>query len=693
MAAPVVAKDGELFVVCDARLDITPGEPGAGLYFRDMRHLSALSLALDESPLTLLDLGTDAVEHQAVYLTNAAAIPAAGGELPAGALLVLRERRLGERLSERVTMTNHARAAARVRLRLSAAADFRDMFDIRGFYHDHAGRTIVPQRAADGWALGFDGGSGTAYRTRVGTTPAPTELLLGDDGTTTSVHALEIAGGASATVEYVVVPWVKPPVGSSERPRRPAHGDTPRTHIVTSNPLFNAVLARSLADLHALWTPMPGGGDIIAAGIPWYVAAFGRDGLIVARQLLPFNPAVAAGTLRFLASVQGQVADPWREEQPGKIVHEMRFGEQSRRNVLPFSRYYGTVDATALFLLVLADYLDWTGDRALFDELRPHVVAALGWLDGPADSNGDGLIDYTPRHEKGLVNQNWKDSNDSVQHVDGHPVVSPIAPVDVQGYVYAAKSRLAACVERFGDAGWAVQLRSEAEQLRAAVETAFWSDELAYYVDVVDGSGRQTGAVGSNPAHLLASGTPSDERAALVAERLLAPDMFSGWGVRTLSSAMPQYHPVSYHNGSVWPHDNGFALWGLRRYRRFAELDRLTTALFDAATRFPLYRLPELFCGFPRGADPHDRPVAYPTTCSPQAWAAGTPLIIAETLLGLHVDPDSGELTLDPWLPEWLDWVELRGIVAGGRAYDVRVAGKHDQATVDVRRDARMDGL
>jgi glycogen debranching enzyme len=599
VADEMVLKHDELFVVCDALGDIDPlGPNGAGLYFRDMRHLSTLVLLIDGCPLELLDQGTDAIDHLVVYLANERV--AMLGELEAlpQTIVVTRRRELRDGgLIELVTITNYNVAAAQLTVSLRAAADFRDLFDIRGLFIQRETRPQVPHAEQGGYLLRYADVAGNSYTTAVRATPTPsystveagvgytTELevavtvMPGHDRIThapvplpapavTLTHELTIAPGAATTLEYVFEPRVVEASGRRETPLRLEQSsdgelaggwDARATSIITSNEAFNIVLARSAADLQTLFTPLPGGGCIIAAGIPWYVAPFGRDSLVVARQLLPWYPDIAAATLRYLASAQGDEDDAWRDEEPGKIVHEIRFGEMARRGLVPHSRYYGTVDATPLFLWLAAQHLQRAGDETLFAELLPNIERALAWVAGPGDSNGDGFVDFARRGAASYDNQNWKDSGNSLQRPDGQPIPGPIANVEVQGYVYAAKRELARAFDQ-RDGALARRLDDEAQAMRERIERAFWQSELRYYAEALDGNGAPACAISSNAGHLLACGVPSADRAAAVADCLGGADMFSGWGVRTLSTAMPHYNPVSYHNGSVWPHDNGFIM-------------------------------------------------------------------------------------------------------------------------------------
>lgn len=417
-------------------------------------------------------------------------------------------------------------------------------------------------------------------------------------------------------------------------------------------------------------------GSLPAAGIPWFVAPFGRDSLIIGLQTFHSEPARAATTLRVLAALQGTKVDAELEEEPGKILHEMRYGEMARLGEIPHTPYFGTVDATPLFVMLFAETVAWTGDARLYDDLKPNVVRAVEWIDRYGDVDGDGLVEYRTRAEAGshIIHQGWKDSYDSLHHPDGRPVAGAIALVEVQGYVYAGLARLAEVAATRGETSWAESLRERGEAMRSAVEARFWLPEERFYAQALDDDKRPVAAITSNAGHLLFCGLPTPERAAAVAERLRRRDLDSGWGVRTLSTSMATYNPMSYHNGSIWPHDNSLIAAGLGRYGQAEGANRIAAALLSAANLDPLSRLPELYCGFDRAEGAAaDQPVPYPVSCSPQGWAAGVGPLLARVFLGLRVDVETGELVVAPALPDWLPMLTISGLAVRGERGSVTV--------------------
>jgi glycogen debranching enzyme len=430
-------------------------------------------------------------------------------------------------------------------------------------------------------------------------------------------------------------------------------------HVRTSGPLFNAWLAKSRADLALLVSDLAT-GPYPYAGIPWFSTTFGRDALITAWQVLWLDPYLARGVLAFLAASQAQSFSAFHDAAPGKILHEARRGEMAVRGEVPFERYYGGVDTTCLFVALAAAYSDRTGDMEFIEELWPALQAAVGWMDSFTQLNQDGLITYERGADTGLLNQGWKDSHDSIFHADGRMPDGPIALVEVQGYAFSAYNGVATLAERRGDHGAAERWRGRAEQLRAAVENRFWMEETQFYGIAIDGEGKLCRVRASNAGHLLFVGLPSRERGCAVARQLTGGDFSTGWGLRTLASDQVRYNPMSYHNGSVWPHDTALCVAGLRRYGAIDAVTQFLSGMFEAASHFDM-RLPELFCGFARAGA--ESPVAYPVACLPQAWAAASTFGMLQACLGVTVDGWRGEIrVVSPRLPTGLGDVEILDI-------------------------------
>jgi glycogen debranching enzyme len=476
-----------------------------------------------------------------------------------------------------------------------------------------------------------------------------------------------------STLEVTVTPWVESKLSrarvydfeSQLRSRRAAFHefDGASTSFISSNSVFDQLLNNAMSDFHALRIPI-GSEHVIAAGIPWFATVFGRDSIIAAYQTLSLNPELAKDTLRVLARHQSTEVDDWRDAQPGKILHEWREGEMTRCGEVPFGPYYGSVDATPLWLILLSETFNWCADEALVREMLPHAYRALDWIDQYGDLDGDGFTEYERRSPRGLANQGWKDSWDANMHRDGQVAAPPIALCEVQGYVYDAKYRMASLLRTFGDSGRAERCRREANELAKRFEKAFWNPQLGFYVMALDGKKQPLDVISSNPGHLLWSRIVSRERARVVTERMMREDMFSGWGWRTMSREEQIYNPLSYHRGSVWPHDNSLIAHGMALNEFREPALRVLTALFQAALEFRDYRLPELFCGVQRR--PYDEPVHYPVSCSPQAWASGAMFLILTSVLGVRPSAQRKELNIiNPQLPDWLAYLHIRNLKVG----------------------------
>jgi glycogen debranching enzyme len=667
----LAVKEQDTFVYSDVEGNLDDRrELGLGLYHRDTRFLSHYRLRLSGRDPHLLSSSAARAYIAHVDLTN----PDLSGEdergIPQHSLNIRRSRVVDGRLLERIRIRNYNRFPVQVEVELSFGADFADIFEVRGLARETRGTYEPPRVDENGAEFGYLGEDGIRRYTRISFgRPAVRSGIRGD----LIEAAFTIRLGPSETDVLAVT--VEPVLEDAQR--RPSDFDASvqrlrrsydeweggATRIRTNNELFDEMLAQSVRDLRALSTDVEG-GSVLAAGIPWYVAVFGRDTLITAHQILTVNPAPARESLRALAARQGSEVDDWRDEEPGKILHEIRAGELAGGGYLPHSPYYGSVDSTPWFLLVLAQYFRWTNDLGFVKDLLPAADAALTWIDRYGDLDGDGFIEYRSRSPRGLVHHGWKDSSDSVVHADGAPAQPPIALAEVQGYVYLAKTRMAEVFSALGDHERAIRLREEALVLRRRFDEAFWLEDEGFFAMALDGDKRPVRTVTSNPGHGLYCGIVEPERAEAVARRLFQPDLFSGWGIRTMSRSAAAYNPMSYHNGSVWPHDNALIAAGLKRYGLVEPTNRIATALFEAAAYQDDLRLPELFCGFVRRTQ--SPPVGYPVACVPQAWATGAPFLLLQAMLGISARANENLLTVNqPHLPPWLDEVEVRGLRVG----------------------------
>ena len=680
-------KHGDSFLVVDSHGDIgvSPGGPD-GLFHRDTRYLSHLEMSING--LQPLMLGSNLSNDNCVLtvdLTNPDIIDRDRIALRKSLLHVARTVFVaGQSLHQRLLVRNYGADNVPLVLSLSFAADFVDVFEVRGMTRARRGTTAseIGQGHA---ALDYMGLDGVTRRIEVRFDPPPTVLT-----TSSASFRLTIEPQASATIYLTAC---CDPSGEGKAPflrvMRRAHREMKQlmrsdTKIHTSNHRFNEMLRRATVDLAMLLTETPQ-GLYPYAGIPWYSTTFGRDGLITALQCLWLDRRIPVAVLKRLASMQATEFDAASDAEPGKILHETRSGEMASLREIPFGRYYGSVDATPLFVLLAGQYVQTSGDLETVRELWPAIEQALAWIDGPGDPDKDGFVEYHRHSDNGLVNQGWKDSHDAIFHADGGLANGPIALCEVQGYVYAAKRLASDCARGLGLAERASQLDVQADRLRAHFEQSFWCEERGTYALALDGNKLPCRVQSSNAGQVLFSGIASSDRAKRIAEALMTPECFSGWGVRTISTAERRYNPMSYHNGSVWPHDNALIALGLARYRAKNEVARIFRAQFDAATYLDLHRLPELFCGFSRFAG--RGPTLYPVACAPQAWAAGAFFAFLQASLGLKQDPWKKEIRFQtPTLPNFLDEVVLRGLTAGAGSADVMIRRHGTRTSLEVLR-------
>ena len=678
LAETIVIKDGNVFMVTlrDGRLPADLEHP-LGLWFRDCRFLSAHELRIcGELPRLLT--ATDAAGSEAVHeLTNPDLELEGGARLPAESLRIRIERRAEAEgaLRQRIAVRSYHRSRIQLPIELRLGADFLPMLELRGIVPRH--ERPLQESGMNGFAT--VGRDGVRRSTAISATPEPRT-----DGNGRLVFDLDLPsrGAVDLEVHFEVSEHLDGELAAAI-PRR-AYQDG--TRVTSDDQLFNRVLQRSLADLELLHSELDG-QSYFAAGIPWFATLFGRDSLITAFETLSFVPGVAEGTLRLLAARLGREYNDERDEEPGKVLHELRVGEPATLGETPFARYYGSVDATPLFLCLLCRHADWSGNLDLFRELREPADAALEWIDRYGDLDGDGLVEYRRRSPHGLETQGWKDSADGVPDHAGEPLASPVALVEVQGYVILAKRLMARMFELDGDGARADRLRDEAAALEAQLER-FWLADPECYAIGLDRDKRPGSGLTSNQGHLLWSNSVSDERARCVRDLLMGGDMFTGWGVRTLAESHPAYNPVGYHTGSVWPHDSALIAFGLRRYGFDEDFTLIFEGLLEAASRFGDYRLPELFAGFPR--DEFDEPVPYPVACQPQAWAAGSIPFLLKWGLGLSPDAlDKRLRVVRPSLPRWLERVEVTGLEIGDSKVDLQFERAGEHVTLA---DARIEG-
>jgi glycogen debranching enzyme len=669
LTGTVVLKENHIQLITDLLGDIPAADQANyGLYYYDTRYLSCFELRVSGQRPIYLSHSADRNYIANFQFVNPALLLPGGTRVPRQTISIRRARFVdAHTFQERLGFYNCNQFPVDLDVTVGFDADFRDMFAVRGFAAQRLAGRIGSTFGAEELVFSYVGRDKVPRKTEIQFSMIP-EPLSAD----TMLFRLHLEPHTPVSVTLCVRPIAGRKRSSraikfdadlerlAESYRR---WDADCTAFETNNEFFDrSLLRQSRLDLRTLLEAddtsgangavEAGGNRVISlvpsAGIPWYAVPFGRDGIITALQTLMYNPAIAEGTLRFLAQYQGERVNEVTEEEPGKILHEIRRGELANLREIPHIPYYGTVDATPLFVILFVETMAWLNSDDLYRAILPHALRALEWVDNYGDMDGDGYVEYAPHRQGGVYNHGWKDSPDSLQYDDGRPASLPAALVEVQGYIYHAKMGLSALVASRGDGALADRLRAEADELRRRFNRDFWMPGDEFYAQALDSEKKPVRSVTSNVGHCLWSGILDTDRAAVVVRRLMEPDMFSGWGIRTLSSLSPNYNPMSYHNGSVWPHDNSLIALGMRRCGYVEEAAEIISATIEAGLRFPSNRLPELFCGFARDRRFNSSPMSYIKSCSPQAWAAAAPFLFIQTLLDARPSDNARVLWVNP---------------------------------------------
>lgn len=683
-----VLKHGDTFALFDEWGDIRPDETGeSGVYHDGTRFLSRFQLQIEGNrPFLLSSTVRDDNDQLVVTLTNPDLFRDGHAYMPLG-LLHFEWRKLLWKgvLHQQLRIDNHGMACADFAVTMGFGADFADIYEIRGMRRKARGRDLDPEVSECMAILQYRGLDSVVRRTIVQFASRPTRLTP-----SCASFELQIAPRKSALVEVAVVcerDCVTTSLSTFEGARVGLRGELESetaqySRIETDSGQFNALVKRATADLRMLTTVLPT-GPYPYAGVPWFNTPFGRDGIITAIECLWLNPSLARGVLAYLSQMQATEIIPEQDAEPGKILHETRHGEMAVLGEMPFARYYGTVDATPLFVMLAGAYLERTTDCSFIEAIWPNLQAALLWMEHYGDCDEDGLIEYPAHTRNGLLHQGWKDSDDAVLHADGSPAEGPIALCEVQAYVYGAwrsAARMAA-VLRLPELE--SRFSQKAEELREHFEETFWCEDLSLYALALDGHKRPCRVRTSNAGQCLLTGIASADRAARVAEALLRPECFSGWGIRTLAMAEPRYNPMGYHTGSVWPHDNALIAYGMKHYGISSPALRIFTGFFDAAMTCDLYRIPELYCGFPRRQG--EGPIAYPVACAPQAWSAAALFLLLQASLGIKVNALEQRITLfRPSLPPFLRQVAITGLVSQEATADLLIVRHEEDVSIHI---------
>lgn len=682
-----VLKHGDSFAVFDRYGDVQVVTAHQGLFHEGTRYVSRFELLLDgKRPVLLNSTATHDNTLLTVDLTNPELRAREPGQIRAGTVHVFRAKSLWRDVCyEHVRVGNYGDQGIGFRLDFEYAADYADLFEVRGTPRERKGEFLAPRLGERTVTLGYVGlDRVTRYTTiefnrtpkAIGADRATFEFFLQPLQQVELYVFIHFGRGAP------IVPMLSYDTVLRDATRALAESRRHDCTVITSNEPFNAWLDRSQADIHMLVT-YTDNGPYPYAGIPWFSTPFGRDGIITALEYLWVNPDIARGVLGYIAAHQAKIHNPAQEAEPGKVFHETRHGEMAALGEIPYGLYYGTVDATPLFLMLATAYHDITGDTEYITSIWSNIEAALHWIDAYGDADDDGFIEYMCRNPRGLVHQGWKDSDDSVFHADGRSAHGHIALCEVQGYVYAGKLGAATLAQRLGKTTLARELTQQAADLRERFNRVFWCDDIATYAIALDGDKQPCRVRSSNAGHALWTGIAKAEYVAKLANSLLSEPSFSGWGVRTIAETEARYNPISYHNGSVWPHDNALIGLGLARYGRRDGALTILNGLFDASLHMDLHRLPELFCGFVRRPD--QGPTLYPTSCIPQAWASAAVFGLLQACLGMRFHPTAPHLVFDhPKLPPYLNELEIRNLRLATGKVDLALRRHREGVGVDI---------
>eukprot|EP01103_Thecamoeba_quadrilineata_P018864 TRINITY_DN7419_c0_g1_i1.p1 TRINITY_DN7419_c0_g1~~TRINITY_DN7419_c0_g1_i1.p1 ORF type:complete len:737 (-),score=95.56 TRINITY_DN7419_c0_g1_i1:84-2294(-) len=691
-------KDGNSFLLSDDHGDIRAAEDG--FYTDDTRFISRFDLHLAGCRPSILGAAiTQDNTMLIVHLTNRPLTTLGELALPHGVIHIERTRFLwGKQLYERIRITNYGEKKGELQLPLqfNFESDFVDIFEVRGRTRKSRGVHLPPQITQSSVRLGYQGLDTVIRTSTIEFSRAPAVI------TPNSAEVMIDLPQRWGTEELYVN--IRNEDGKTEAPSANHFNDAAKgltmsmqeklksgAQISTSERLFDQWIEKSRADLALLTTQLES-GPYPYAGIPWFTTPFGRDGVITALETLWMNPQISAGVLKFLAATQAKHQCKFRDSQPGKVLHETRRGEMANVHEVPYGLYYGGVDTTPLFVLLAGEYEDVSGDATVVDQIWDALVAAVRWIERRMAESPTGFLDYQRGQDSGLVNQSWKDSNDSMFHDDGRFPKGPVAVVEVQGYAYAAFKSMSKLAQHRGFHDISQEWQSRAEDLRKRIEEKFWVPEMEYYAIALDGDGKACKIFSSDAGHLLFCGVPSEERGASVIKHLLSNRFRSGWGIRTLAEGEPHYNPMSYHNGSVWPHDTTICAAGIARYGGRTSVVQIISEIFEAAIHFHM-RLPELYCGFQRV--PEQGPVAYPVACLPQAWATGALFMLIQSVLGLKIDGRSKKVHIEqPMLPSGIEHLRVKDLSVGKVTIDVEwsrlrgqvfvVASRHEENGVQI---------